>query len=70
MVYVEVSVGNSVSERQCCAMDRTVNRLCGLLYSPESYDTPPILGTEILNLCMFLQYISLYELKWGIFLAE
>jgi len=32
-MYVEVSVGNSVSERQCCFMDRTVNCLCGLLYS-------------------------------------
>ena len=34
------------------------------------YGTPPILGTEILSVCMFLQYISLYQLKWGIFVPE
>jgi hypothetical protein len=36
----------------------------------ETYDTLSILGTENLSVGMFLQYTSLYQLKWGIFVPE
>jgi hypothetical protein len=31
------------------------------------YYTLPVLGTEILSVCIFLQCTSLYQLQWGIF---